>query len=110
MLSRGQVQRLALARALLHSPRLLLLDEPHTGLDEQGNRLLATLVDEHVAQGGAVLFATHQLEHAQKLGDSIITLDRGRILSACKDGDAYGYSSPAWGALSGGQEPCLGDR
>src|SRR5207245_10004366 len=85
-LSRGQVQRLALARALLHSPRLLLLDEPDTGLDEQGNKLLETLVDEHIAQGGAVLFATHQLEHAQKLGDSIITLDNGRVISTRRGG------------------------
>ena len=89
-LSRGQVQRLALARALLHSPQLLLLDEPHTGLDEQGNKLLETLVDEHVAQDGAVLFATHQLEHALKRGDSIITLDNGRILSTRRGGDPCG--------------------
>ncbi len=59
-LSRGQLQRLALARALLHSPRLLLLDEPDTGLDEQGNELLELLLDEHVAQGGAALLATHE--------------------------------------------------
>ncbi len=95
-LSRGQVQRLALARALLHSPRLLLLDEPDTGLDEQGNKLLETLVDEHVAQGGAVLFATHQLEHAQKLGDSIITLDNGRVISTRRGG----------GGVELGGDPC----
>src|SRR5215467_9654732 len=81
VLSRGQAQRLALARALLHSPRLLLLDEPDTGLDEQGNELLETLLNEHVAQGGTALFATHQLVHALKLGDSIVMLDNGRIVS-----------------------------
>src|SRR5260370_36528243 len=69
-LSRGQLQRLALARALLHSPRLLLLDEPDTGLDEQGNDLLEALLDEHVAQGGAALFAPHHLAPALKLGDN----------------------------------------
>ncbi len=83
-LSRGQLQRLALARALLHSPRLLLLDEPDTGLDEQGNELLEALLGEHVAQGGAVFLATHQLAHALKLGDSIVTLDNGRIVSSCR--------------------------
>jgi heme ABC exporter ATP-binding subunit CcmA len=102
-LSRGQVQRLALARALLHSPRLLLLDEPDTGLDEQGNKLLETLVDEHVAQDGAVLFATHQLEHAQKLADSIITLDNGRILSTRRGGGSCGAVSPGNWSLPGGQ-------
>jgi heme exporter protein B len=78
-LSRGQVQRLALARALLHSPSLLLLDEPDTGLDEQGNQLLETLIQEHIQQNGSVLFSTHQREHAQSLADHIITLEHGRI-------------------------------
>ena len=79
-LSRGQVQRLALARALLHSPRLLLLDEPDTGLDEQGNELLEALLHEHAEQDGAVLFSTHQREHALTLADTIVTLERGHIV------------------------------
>jgi heme exporter protein A len=80
-LSRGQVQRLALARALLHSPPLLLLDEPATGLDEQGNELLETLLREHIEQDGTVLFSTHQRDHALKLADSIVTLECGHIRS-----------------------------
>ena len=91
-LSRGQLQRLALARALLHSPRLLLLDEPDTGLDEQGNELLETLLNEHVARGGAALLATHQLAHALKLGDSIVTLENGRIVSTRGNGDGTSYT------------------
>jgi heme ABC exporter ATP-binding subunit CcmA len=102
-LSRGQLQRLALARALLHSPRLLLLDEPDTGLDEQGNELLEALLDEHVAQGGAALLATHQLAHALKLGDSIVTLDNGRIVSSCRGGSGAEWSGDPCGTLSGGQ-------
>lgn len=78
--SRGQVQRLALARALLHSPRLLLLDEAETGLDEQGNKLLETLLNEHVEQNGTVLFTTHQHDRALKLADRTILLDKGRIV------------------------------
>jgi heme ABC exporter ATP-binding subunit CcmA len=94
-LSRGQLQRLALARALLHSPRLLLLDEPDTGLDEQGNELLEALLGDHVAQGGAVFLATHQLAHALTLGDSIVTLDNGRIVSNCRGGNgAEGSGDP----------------
>ncbi len=102
-LSRGQLQRLALARALLHSPRLLLLDEPDTGLDEQGNDLLEALLDEHVAQGGAALLATHQLAHALKLGDSVVTLDNGRIVSSCRGGSGAEWSGDPCGTLSGGQ-------
>jgi heme ABC exporter ATP-binding subunit CcmA len=96
-LSRGQLQRLALARALLHSPRLLLLDEPDTGLDEQGNELLELLLDEHVAQGGAALLATHHLAHALKLGDSIVTLDNGRIVSSCRGGSGAEWSGDPCG-------------
>ena len=80
VLSRGQVQRLSLARALLHAPRLLLLDEPDTGLDEEGLRLIEDVLAEHSAQGGAVLFTTHQLDRAMKLGDSLLMLSRGRLV------------------------------
>lgn len=79
VLSRGQVQRLSLARALLHSPRLLLLDEPDSGLDQQGYELIETLITEHSAQGGTVLFTTHQLERARQLSGSIAMLERGHI-------------------------------
>jgi heme ABC exporter ATP-binding subunit CcmA len=79
-LSRGQVQRLSLARALLHYPRLLLLDEPDTGLDEEGNVLLETLLDEHLAQGGTTLFTTHRLERALEMADSILMLSGGRVV------------------------------
>ncbi len=80
VLSRGQVQRLSLARALLHAPRLLLLDEPDTGLDEEGHRLIEDVLAEHSARGGAVLFTTHQLDRAMKLGDSLLMLCRGRLV------------------------------
>ncbi len=78
-LSRGQVQRVSWARALLHAPRLLLLDEPETGLDQQGNELVDTLLAEHIAHGGSLLFTTHQLERAQSLSDHIVILSRGRV-------------------------------
>jgi len=79
-LSRGQVQRLAWARALLHQPRLLLLDEPDTGLDQAGHALVDALLNEHAQSGGGVLFTTHQLERALALGDRVVLLSRGRIV------------------------------
>jgi heme exporter protein A len=78
-LSRGQVQRLAWARALVHDPHLLLLDEPDTGLDQEGQRLINDLLAEHRTRGGSVIFTTHQLEQALTLSDSIVMLRHGRI-------------------------------
>lgn len=79
-LSRGQLQRLALARALLHSPHLLLLDEPDTGLDEQGIELLEALLCEHTQCGGTTLFTTHNLERALKFSNRISILSGGRVV------------------------------
>ncbi len=78
-LSRGQLQRLALARALLHAPSLLLLDEPDTGLDQEGLDVLYTLLQEHSEQGGTILFTTHDLEAAVRRSDSIALLHNGRV-------------------------------
>lgn len=78
-LSRGQVQRVAWARALVHDPHLLLLDEPDTGLDQEGQRLITDLLAEHRTRGGSVIFTTHQLEQALTLSDSIVMLRHGRI-------------------------------
>lgn len=77
--SRGQVQRLAWARALLHQPSLLLLDEPDTGLDQQGNMLMDQLFAEHHARGGSIIFTTHNLERALRLSDRVIIIAGGRV-------------------------------
>jgi len=79
-LSRGQLQRLSLARALLHSPRLLLLDEPDAGLDDEGIELLEELIREHAEQGGTTLFTTHNFERAVKFSDQICMLSGGRVV------------------------------
>ena len=79
-LSRGQVQRVAWARALVHSPHILLLDEPDTGLDQDGDNLIISLFAEHIANGGSILFTTHQLERALTLSDSIDIIANGRIV------------------------------
>jgi heme ABC exporter ATP-binding subunit CcmA len=77
--SRGQLQRLALARALLHSPQLLLLDEPDAGLDDEGNELLEALLREHTERHGTTLFTTHNVERALKFSDRIGVLGGGRV-------------------------------
>lgn len=78
-LSRGQLQRLALARGILHEPRVLLLDEPDTGLDEAAIALLRELVEERKSQGRTTLLTTHHLERGLALGDDVAVLARGRI-------------------------------
>jgi heme ABC exporter ATP-binding subunit CcmA len=77
--SRGQVQRLAWARAMLHAPSLLLLDEPDTGLDQEGHALIDGLLAEHNDQGGSAIFTTHQLERSLQLSNKIVILGKGRV-------------------------------
>ncbi len=77
VLSRGYHQRLALTRALVHSPPVLLVDEPETGLDEEGLALLDELVLE--SPGLTVLAATHRRERVDRWADGAIEIVRGRI-------------------------------
>jgi heme exporter protein A len=77
--SRGMQQRLALARALLHGPRVLLLDEPYTGLDPDGAAVLDGLLRGLAAQGCALLVSIHDLPRALALSDRIAVLARGKI-------------------------------
>lgn len=77
--SRGLRQRLALARALLHDPRLVLLDEPFTGLDDESVRLLSDRLKALRAAGAIVLMATHDFETADGLVDRAVCLREGRV-------------------------------
>ena len=79
-LSRGMQQRASLARAILHEPRLLLLDEPETGLDEAAQEVLVRLIGEWSGQGRSVVLASHRLDWAQALTDRALVLDRGAIV------------------------------
>jgi len=80
VLSRGMQQRLAIARALLHRPRVLLLDEPYTGLDLSATQVLNGFLAEQVEQGGAVLLTTHNLERGLAVGGRMLVLARGRLV------------------------------
>ncbi len=80
--SRGMVQRLTIARATLHEPDVLLLDEPYTGLDQDASHLLDDLLRREVAHGRTILLITHDLVHGLNLCDRLAILHRGTI--ACE--------------------------
>lgn len=77
--SRGMRQKIALASALLHNPRVLFLDEPTVGLDPKGTRLLQTVLRQSADGGAAVFLSTHVLEVAQALCDRIGILHKGKL-------------------------------
>jgi len=79
-LSGGMKRRLVLARALLNEPRVLLLDEPTTGLDPQARHLIWTRIRALRATGVTVLLTTHYMEEAAQLCDRVILVDHGTIL------------------------------
>lgn len=78
--SRGMWQRLHIARALLHDPQVLLLDEPSSGLDPEHARQVRALVTELRDEGRAILLTTHDMAEAEQLCQSVIILNRGRTL------------------------------
>ena len=78
--SRGMRQKLSLIRALIHTPDLLILDEPVSGLDPFGIRQVRAAVDEHQAQGGAVLISSHILSEVERSANRIGILHQGHLL------------------------------
>lgn len=77
--SRGMTQRLTIARATLHEPDILLLDEPYTGLDQDASYLLDTLLQQESENGRTILMITHDLVHGLNLCHRIAILSRGKI-------------------------------
>jgi len=79
--SRGMRQKLALAGALIHEPRVLILDEPLTGLDAAAARQVKDLLVERVRDGCTIVLTTHILEIAERLAERISIIQRGRIIA-----------------------------
>lgn len=79
--SRGMWQRLTIARATLHEPDVLLLDEPFTGLDQDASNLLDELLRKEMANGRTILMITHDLAHGLNLCQRIAILNRGKIVA-----------------------------
>jgi heme exporter protein A len=79
--SRGMVQRLAIARAILHDPPILLLDEPDTGLDQQAAEMLHGLIRKLGGESRTVLLTTHNLDRGLEWADRVILLVKGQIVS-----------------------------
>jgi len=81
-LSGGQRQRVLLALALIGQPRVLVLDEPGSGLDPASRRALGELIRAQRERGTTVLLCTHDLEEAARLADEVVILDRGRVIAS----------------------------
>jgi ABC-2 type transport system ATP-binding protein len=78
--SKGMVQRLGLAQALLHAPELLVLDEPTTGLDPEGRKLVADIILEEKARGTTVFLSSHILSDVERTCDHVIMLREGNVV------------------------------
>jgi len=78
-LSHGVQKRVALARALMHAPQLLLLDEPESGLDSRSVTRLDRIIDEYRSQGRTVIMTTHIVEHALEIADRAVVLNNGTV-------------------------------
>jgi lipooligosaccharide transport system ATP-binding protein len=81
-LSGGMRRRLLIARALVHRPRLVLLDEPTVGLDPQVRQELWALIDALRVEGATILMSTHYIEEAQRLADTVLIMSHGKAVAA----------------------------
>jgi ABC-2 type transport system ATP-binding protein len=78
--SHGMKQKLAVISAWLHSPKLIIMDEPFVGLDPKASHILKQMMREHCGRGGAIFFSTHVLEVAEKLCDKVAIIKQGKLV------------------------------
>jgi len=93
--SKGMMQRLGIAQALLHQPELLILDEPTTGLDHEGRKLVADIILEEKARGTTVFLSSHILSDVERTCDHIVILRQGNV-ALSESMDALRRGSDEW--------------
>jgi ABC-2 type transport system ATP-binding protein len=86
-LSLGNQQRVQLAAALVHRPEVLVLDEPFSGLDPVGVDVLSEILRGQADAGAPVVFSSHQLELVERLCESVVMIDRGRVVASGRISD-----------------------
>lgn len=101
--SRGMQQRLSIGRAVLHDPELLLLDEPHTGLDQDANEMLDLVLRNIALRGRTVLLTSHDLLRVGDLANRVDVLSKGRIVASASQSQISSEQIPVFyrRALSG---------
>lgn len=93
--SRGMRQRLAIARAFIHDPKVLLLDEPFTSLDDRAIAVLQSLLTEAASRGASIVMSTHQLREAMELATRVVLLERGKLVFSGPRTEEM-ISDPGW--------------
>ena len=91
--SHGMKQKLAIISAWLHTPKLIIMDEPFVGLDPKAAHELKQMMREHCDAGGAIFFSTHVLEVAEKLCDKVAIIKSGRLITSGSMEEVKGDSS-----------------
>ena len=91
--SHGMKQKLAIISAWLHTPKLIIMDEPFVGLDPKAAHELKQMMREHCDAGGAIFFSTHVLEVAEKLCDKVAIIKSGRLIASGSKEEVKGDSS-----------------
>lgn len=104
--SRGMQQRLAIARAILHRPSLLFLDEPYTGLDPQGCAVLSRILGQLKNERRTVVMITHNFEEGLSLADQVLILARGRVVCQVSRAEVDPVAFPAEYLARVGGVPC----
>jgi len=105
--SGGMKRRLNLAAAIIHDPKILLLDEPTVGVDPQSRNLIFEKIELLKKQGRTIIYTTHYMEEAERLCDRVAIMDRGKILAIDSVDcliEQYGGKATIEGELSGGAE------
>lgn len=78
--SHGMKQKLAIIAAWIHSPKLIIMDEPFVGLDPKASHLLKEMMHQHCTDGGSIFFSTHVLDVAEKLCDKVAIIKKGKLV------------------------------